>query len=312
MIFKRGIHLSRLLLKRLVTEITYFFVRARAMKLNAAVPTDYYDRFDQGRLKSHCRGKTLFILGSGASLAQLPNELVLKMRENTTMSLNYSLLQSFLPADFHVVRELGAANDEEIDIQQSDLKKLGAVIKSNPQYQETVFLVQGGFYAWAANLFIGWRCLPCGAKIFRFRNSLSPIFGALSDAFGSIVHGASSITDCINLGYLMEFNKIVLCGVDLYDRRYFWHVGNTPHMQLNGITDSELGEYGEGGDLTARHRAARRLVGQIARWQRDLKVNGVELYVQNPRSLLTEVLPIYDVSGSEINRQNSKLNVHNN
>ena len=309
MIFSRPLHFLSLVFGRIVSEIRYFPLRVRAFRLDASTPRGYYNYFDRDKLSQRCRGDTLFVLGSGASLAQLPDELISKMHESTTMSLNYSLLQSFIPTDFHVVRELGAANDEAIDIQKSELKKLGTLIGANPQYRETVFLVQGGFYAWAANLFIGWLCLPHGAKIFRFRNSPLPIFRSLSNSFESIIHGASTITDCINLGYLMGFKKIVLCGVDLYDRRYFWHIDNASHLRLDGITDAKLGEYGGNGKVSERHRAAKRLISQIASWQQELKVKGVKLFVQNPRSLLAEILPIYNLDLLENSCKSFKSNV---
>lgn len=293
MTLSRPIHLLRLLWLRLMSEIRYLPLRIRAMRLNATVPSSYYQHYDETALRGRCRGDTLFILGSGASLATLPRKLIEEMRCNTTMSLNYTILQSFIPADFHVIRELGVANDVVVDIRAADLEKFGGFVAANPCYRETVFLVQGGYYGWAANLLIGWRCLPMGTRLFRYRNCPLPGFRSLGSSFGSVTHGASTITDCINLGYLMGFRKIVLCGVDLYDRRYFWHVAGASFIPLPGVTDARVGEYGGSGDLAARHRAAGRLLGQIAQWRKELEAVGVELCVQNSRSLLTEVLPVH-------------------
>lgn len=290
-------HLLRLLWTRLISEVRYLPIRVRALRLNAAVPKDYYEYFDEDALRRRTRGNTLFILGSGASLAALPGEVLAEMRINTTMSLNYTLLQSFIPADFHVVRELGVANDVIVNIQSSDLEKFGNLVAANPGYGNAVFLVQGGYYAWAANLLVGQRCLPKDTRLFRYRNSPLPGFREPGPTFAAITHGASTITDCINIGYLLGFKKIVLCGVDLYDRRYFWHVAGTSFIPLQGLTDAQIGEYGGTGDMAAKHRAAGRLLGQMASWRLALEAEGVKLSVQNPKSLLTEVLPVYSVSG---------------
>lgn len=293
MTLSRTYHLLNLLWLRLLSEIRYLPLRLRAMRLNSAVPDGYYERFDVASLRSRCRGDTLYVLGSGASLAELRPELLQEMSANTTMSLNYTILQSFIPVDFHVIRELGAANDVVIDLGLSDLEKFGGLVAANECYQEAVFLVQGGYYAWAANLLIGSCLLPKGTRVFRYRNCALPGFRPLGSSFASVTHGASTITDCINFGYLLGFRKIVLCGVDLYDRRYFWHVDGASYIPLPGITDAQVGEYGGSGDLAARHRVAGRLLGQIAQWRRELDTLGVELCVQNPRSLLVEVLPVH-------------------
>lgn len=283
----------RLIGLRFASEIRYLTLRFRAMRMRLAVPRGYYLHLDGNALQKNCRGDTLFILGSGASLATLPDELQEEMRLNTTMSLNFTILQTFIPADFHVIRELGVANDIVVDIKASGLERFGRLVSDNPCYKKTVFIVQGGYYGWAANLLIGCLYLPRGVRLFTYRNSLWPGFRCLGSSFDSVTHGASTITDCINLGYLMGFQKIVLCGVDLYDRRYFWHVSGSSFIPLSGVTDAQIGEYGGSGDLAARHRAAERLVMQAAHWRKELKGFGVELFVQNPRSLLTEVLPTY-------------------
>lgn len=291
-------HVLRLIWSRLVVEIVYLPTRLRALRLNASVPIAYYEQIGEIELRQRVRGDTLFILGSGSSLAMLPSEIQEEMKLNSTMSLNYSILQSFIRADYHVVRELGVANDVAANIQSSDLKDFGELIARNSCYSDTNFLVQGGYYAWAANSLIGHRGLPRGTRVFRYRNTVTPGFGKLGSSFSTIRHGASTITDCINIGYLLGFKNIVLCGVDLYDRRYFWHVPSASFISLPGVTDASIGEYGGVGDLTAKHRAAGRLIGQISAWREELAAAGVNLSVQNPESLLTEVLPVHRASQS--------------
>lgn len=242
------------------------------------------------------KGDTLFILGSGGSLASLDTEIINQMQNNTTMSLNYSFLQNFIKANFHLIREIGVTNNNPISVQASDLHHLKDLLSRNPCYNDTVFLAQGGYHAWAPNLLIGTHNLPDNAKVFRFKNPFITRFGKLSNTLSAVTHGASSITDCINIGFILGFKRIVLCGVDLYDRRYFWHMPGAKFIPLPGITDAEVGEYGGRGEITARHRTSDRLVGQISEWSEELKARGVTLSVQNPKSLLASVLPVYSAS----------------
>lgn len=289
----RLLHIIWLVWDRLICDLRCGPTLVRALKANALVRPNYYTFLDEEGLRRRIRGDTLFVLGSGASLATLSDETLAEMSHNSTMSLNYTLLQSFIPADFHVVRELGVTNVTVVNVGPADLEMFGNLIAANPCYKDTVFLAQRGYRAWSPNLLIGSYCLPKGTKIFRFRNSIIPGFRAMGRKLSAITHGASTITDCINIAFLLGFKEIVLCGVDLYDRRYFWHVPGTPFIPLHGVTDAQVGEYGGKGDTGAPHRTGERLLGQMAAWRAELEAAGVILSVQNPKSLLAEVLPVH-------------------
>lgn len=101
------------LVKRTVVGMISFQYKLRhipigcyAWLLNHEVPRASYNLVDERGLSERCRGDTLFILGSGASLAQLDQHQIDVMSRNTTMSFNYTAIQAFIPIDFHVVREI--------------------------------------------------------------------------------------------------------------------------------------------------------------------------------------------------------------
>jgi len=104
---------------------------------------------------------------------------------------------------------------------------------------------------------------------------------------------AQAITNRINLGCLIGPQKIVLFGVDLYDQRYIWHLSGSSFIPLPRVTDAQIGACGGITDLAVSHPAAERFVGQVAHWRKELQEIGMELFVQNPQSLLTEVLPSF-------------------
>ncbi len=223
----------------------------------------------------------------------MPQDIIEEMEKNSTISFNYSLVQDFVRADFHLIRELGVTNIKSVNLGNSDIRNLRDLIAWNPRYGETVFLAQGGYNAWSANFLIGSHGLPEGAAIVRFRNPYVARFGKLGTRLNAVTHGASTVTDCINIDTSSAIKKIVLCGLDLYDRRYFWNMPGAKYFPLPGITDAEVGEYGGKGEVTAPHRTSDRLIGQIAAWRQELESAGVSLSVQNPKSLLAEVLPVY-------------------
>jgi hypothetical protein len=101
-----------------------------------------------------------------------------------------------------------------------------------------------------------------------------------------LVHGQSTIQEAINFAYLVGWKRIVLTGVDLYDRRYFW----LPPDETRSI------DRVRGAAAADTHVQARMgLVETLASWREWLGRQGVELEVMNRRSLLAGALPVYDV-----------------
>ena len=87
----------------------------------------------------------------------------------------------------------------------------------------------------------------------------------------------------MNFAYLIGWKRIVLAGVDLYDRRYFWLDRDTPRSV----------DVGRGAGVDDTHdRLGSGIVAELARWAAFLADEGVELSVLNPRSLLADVLPV--------------------
>ena len=273
-------------------ELRHLPLKCYAWALNVSVPRASYDLLTEDNLKDRCRGDTLFVLGSGASLARLSPSQIQIMSKHTTISFNYTAIQAFIPVDFHVVREiLLTANGRKT---KAGLSELGTLLSTNPCYQQTVFLIQGGFGAWGGNLFFGGQHLKARPAVFRYFNAKPygnvPLRATFRDG---ISHGASTVTDCINIGTILGFRHIVLCGVDLYDRKYFWHVPGVCVMPMPSVTEGLDEEYSGRAVGEEQHRTGRRLIEQIARWNEDLTNMGVTLWIQNPQSLLAKVLPVY-------------------
>ena len=86
------------------------------------------------------------------------------------------------------------------------------------------------------------------------------------------------MNECINFAALMGWRHIVLAGVDLYDRSYFWlRPGETLPRDTTVATP---------------HRTAGIIQG-IGAWRDIFNREGINLYAYNPLSLLVPTLPVW-------------------
>ena len=110
-----------------------------------------------------------------------------------------------------------------------------------------------------------------------------------SDNIYAISHCIATLSDAINISYILGYRKIVLVGIDLYDRRYFW------------LGRSETNEYDlkRGKTYSDIHATADNVLRGMAVWNKYLTKKGVRLYIYNPRSLLNKVLPVYPNANSD-------------
>src|SRR5262249_48250654 len=119
--------------------------------------------------------------------------------------------------------------------------------------------------------------------VFRYRRTSRGAYAPPSESFADgLVHGWNSSIGVTNFAILMGFRRVVLTGIDLYDKRYFW-----------------LGA-GERRDTLREHEAPERpfpmadaIVDVFARWRAVLDPRGVELLVHNPQSRLADVLDVF-------------------
>jgi hypothetical protein len=214
---------------------------------------------------------TAFVFGSGRSLLEICEEEWEHIAHAGTISFREFPRQRWIRADYHLT--------SEIDF----IDGYAARLRENPLYDQTVFVVQGGFRAEAGNTLVGRHLLKPGSRVYRFRRRSRGVSAQPSRRLADgLVHGYSSLFDAVNLAYLLGFRQIVLAGVDLYNKEYFW------------LPAGEARTY-EKGPIRASDpfAGARAIVEMMGGWHDILAAEGVELLVQNPRSLLAERLPVF-------------------
>lgn len=236
--------------------------------------------FEEARKKK--RSDTIFIFGSGYSMNALAPAEIKRMEQHDTLSFSWFVYQNFIRADFHLVREV-ASDDYNPAIWRGEFRRYAQLLKGNPYYQKTIFILQVGLGSIRALLN---DSFPEGAEgLFYYDGPKGTRYpnDDFRASFGGLTHGPSTLFDCINFAYLLRWRKIVLVGVDLYDRRYFWL--ERDQTRRNDIIR----------DKTCRdkHNTARETIIWAKRWRKYFQKKDIELYVHNPRSLLVQSLPIF-------------------
>lgn len=262
------------------------FVRAKSLYWNWRAQ-QHYTLLTEDDFRASRRSDTLFIFGSGFSLNSLTPQDWAYIAHHDTLGFNYFIYQQFVRADYHIFRELSAdALDQST--WQPMLEEYARHIEQNPCFKDTILLLQEGWMAIAANALVGLRLLNTRRRILRFTNRrLEQGQGFLPTPRlqDGIIHHLGTLSDAIHLGYVGGWKEIVIAGVDLYDRRYFW----LPPDQLR---DNEAPD----ADINAPHlTAVRGIVDFVRLWQAHLNQAGIRLWCLNPKSLLTETLPVYSI-----------------
>jgi hypothetical protein len=229
-----------------------------------------YRVLSEAELLATRRSDTAFVFGSGRSLIETPADEWARMAEHDTISLREFPRQEWIRADYHLTSEVDFV-DEYVER-----------IRGNPRYEATIFVTQEGFRAERGNELVGRGLYPPGARLFRYRRSRSRTARPSRRFADGLVHGSSSIFDATNFAYLMGYSRIVLVGVDLYNKEYFW------------LAPDELRTYENPAVTNVRtFVGAQPIVELMAQWHDVLAERGVELSVYNPRSLLAGRLPVF-------------------
>lgn len=267
---------------------------ANAFGVSGAVP------MREAELRGRRRSDTIYIFGSGYSLNQLTRADWDAIEQHDTMAFSYFVLQKMVRIDYHLVRELGLTSHENAqrkDVWRTVYAAYAEILRDNPRFRDAVFVVQAGWPAYAGNRLVGLGYLPKGARLFRYRNGRRGLHPPATTFAQGLTHGPATVTDCVNFASVVGWRRIVLAGIDLYDRRYFWQVPGGDFYPLAGITDRGGGEYAGEGDLDARHRTSRPMLDWAALWRTELGKQGISLEVLNPKSLLAGILPVHRIGG---------------
>lgn len=230
-----------------------------------------YRHLTEDELRATRTSGTVFVLGSGKSILDIPADRWRAMEQFQTVSFSQFARQEYVRADYHVHGEVFRIDE------------YARRFHENPRYASTIHVVQEGWPAHMGNELIARRLLPLDRPVFRYRRTARAAYAAPSRRFSDgLVHGWNSSISVTNFALLMGWRRIVLVGVDLYDREYFW----TPR----GVRREDEEPFLEVDD---RFLHAERIASVFARWRPIVAASGAEILVYNPRSILANALDVF-------------------
>lgn len=237
-----------------------------------------YHVVGERELREARKSDIVFIFGSGYSLNDITAAEWRAIEAHDTVGFNWFVHQQFVRCDFQMVREIG--DDAAWRAQAAEYFNL---IRSNPRFARSIFLVQTGFKAVNGNRALGYQLLPDSNPVYLFRSHYARL--PSSSLRQGLVHTNGTLSDCINFAALVGWRTIVLCGVDLYDRRYFWL---RPDEARHGDTAID-----EPHNTVAGGTVIGGIVDSLAEWREFYQQQGISLYAYNPRSLLVKAMPVW-------------------
>lgn len=236
-----------------------------------------YRILSEAELRATRKTDTVFIFGSGYSLNSIAPEEYRAMEAFDTIGFNWFVRQRFVRCDYHFLREVGI--DDFGGTWRDDLEEYFEPVRKMPGYAKTVFMIQSGFRAASGNRAIGYGFVPTTNPLFLW-HTLDGRTTPSESLQAGLAHTHGTISECINFAALMGWRHIVLAGVDLYDRRYFWLGQDEPR--------------GNDTSVEALHNTAvAGVVDGIREWRDIYASQDIHLYVYNPRSLLAPTLPVW-------------------
>lgn len=265
-------------IRNLRLSVQHFPVRLRAW-LGFKRNISRYRIISEQELRQTRKGDTVFIFGSGYSLNAISASEWQAIAEHDTLGFNWFVRQHYVRCDYHLVRETGGSDLDDASW-RGYLFDYFDRLRDNPCFSNAVLLIQTGFRATAGNRAVWLSLIPPEHRVFLWK-SIDTTVPSTSFTEG-LAHGAGTLHECINFAALMGWTRIVLAGVDLYDRRYFWLRADEARPDDPATIDA------------VHQTALGGVVDSVGAWHDQLRHRGVELYVYNPKSLLTKVLPVWN------------------
>ncbi|MBI2677658.1 MAG: hypothetical protein HYX28_02640 [Candidatus Koribacter versatilis] len=249
-------------------------------------------------LSRHKRSDTLFVLASGSSINQISAARWDAIAQHDSVGFNFWLYHRFVPSLFIFENVWRSYAPETYDRLRAAMQERASDYRDVPKivmdFDDCELpLVLDLPEQWRAHLFAVMELtLPArtaeevayGLRYFRARGAF-----CASSPVQSLFKYGSTLTSIVALGARMQYRRIVLCGVDLSDGRYFYQ-------------DSV--RYPRTRDLEFMHRAQLHLTEQPVAWRvpasqvvlemkrHVLDPAGIELYVENTSSRLYPEVPL--------------------
>jgi len=265
----------------------------RLVKINSFIKTHQLRKLSHLMVNDYKSSDTIFILGSGDSVNHLTQEQWEIIKTHDSLGINFWLIHEFVPT-YYMFEP--TKNIERMNV----LLELFALKKT--QYQQTPIILKNIEYGFLhfdqfpasllSNLYIPYKLNIPGSNSFTFKKSLQSIlFLNLNQINNLLLMKTASLSMAISFAFFSGYKKIIFCGVDLNNTKYFYEAEKYRHSEIpippkiqdNTIHNTLRSDYC---DVTIDE--------VISIMNRYLLIpHGVRLYIGSKKSALYPMLPDY-------------------
>ena len=245
--------------------------------------------------------KRIFIFGSGYSLNSISSIEWKTIRESgDTLSFNEFYYSKFIELDYYIVREITDSLTCKIlpkfirkrlntNFNLKEMRLIHKIITNNERMKNTKYFFLCDYKSGLSLLYF----MLFGIKYNFFGFFSNPydrtVNWPISNSSKNIPHGVATLLDAINISYLLGYKEIILAGVDLYDRNYFYlKKGQTRAYDIKkGYTSNDS------------HNTSMHIIETLKMWKPVLKNKGITIKILNPKSLLNEIFETHTILSKE-------------
>lgn len=245
------------------------------------------------------KSNTLFILGSGSSINDMTEKNFKLIQKNNSIGFNNWTLHEFVPdyytldfKDNNIVNEkIAFAQIHNFNHRYTDYKNVHFILRLNRSYPKYVKHLNT-----FNNLHFGFQLAISGATSFDYRDNIKFLISTkLINSNHVFYNKNSSVHNAIMFAYKMKYKKVVLCGIDLLNTKYFYDHNKeniksrglilTPKVQTSKIHKTNHPTDSAGGLPISKIIT---VLNEVL-----LKPNNIELYIATKKSALYPQLPIF-------------------
>lgn len=186
--------------------------------------------FSINKIKKFKKSDTLFVMGSGPSICDMPDKYFDHIASNDSFGFTNWTMHDHVPT--YYMNEFKFKNDEMIRCAEQELFNL---VSKKDLYKDTALIFRAGSTEFNKinrinelgmpfeNIYLAMDIGVYGNNIKKFNNSLSFLYkiGILNSNY-FLLQKTASLFRVIIFGYKLGYEKIVLCGIDLTGDQYFW------------------------------------------------------------------------------------------
>jgi len=183
----------------------------------------------RNKVKKSSSADTFFVLGSGASVADLTPANFEEISRQVSVGINNWGVHDFIP-DMYSLESVPKVGDGrglsralELLSREDVLNRRPLILVLKPRTERELVELVNVPAVLRENLSFYGRIGPATRLASNLRDDISDYFSYVNTRFPSVLlDSGASVIRMINLGILLGFRKIVLLGVDLNGSPYFW------------------------------------------------------------------------------------------